>query len=127
MNWKSQEFYCDGGCRGNHKFGPREAYGSISDGETVERLTWYDARTNNEAEFATLHFLLSFLAPHYDPQRPPTIYMDSALVVNSLTKGWNVKAANLRGLFEDCETLLKGTKAKLKWVPREQIETKVGH
>jgi ribonuclease HI len=50
MNWNANEFWIDGGCRGNQAHGKREAYGSISDGKTVKRLRFPSVSTNNEAE-----------------------------------------------------------------------------
>lgn len=127
MNWNSPNFWCDGGCRGNHLprgHKDRLAYGSISDGSETKRLEFPDLSSNNEAEFETLLHLL--LALPTDPEKAPTIYMDSALVVNILTKGWNVKASNLRDVAETCKALLPH-RAKLKWVSRETLVEKVGH
>lgn len=127
MDWNAKEFWCDGGCRGNHLprgHKDRKAYGSISDGSEVKRLEFPDASSNNEAEFETLLWLLQSLP--CDPTKAPIIHMDSALVVNILTKGWNVKASNLRDVAEECEKLLPH-RAKLKWVPREELVEKVGH
>lgn len=127
MNWNSSNFWADGGCAGNHlpKGNPgRKAYGSVSDGSEVKRLEYPHLSSNNEAEFETLLWLLQSLPS--DPQKAPIIHMDSALVVNILTKGWNVKASNLRDVAEECEKLLPH-RAKLVWVPREILVEKVGH
>lgn len=129
MNWNSPEFWADGGCRGNHLptgHKDRKAYGSISDGTGVKRLEFPDASSNNEAEFETLHYLLESLES-FRSEKAPIIHMDSALVVNILTKGWNVKASNLRDVAEECKKFLKATGAKLIWVSRDEIEAKVGH
>jgi hypothetical protein len=40
VNWNASEFWVDGGSRGNQAYGIREAYGSISDDETVD-LAWF--------------------------------------------------------------------------------------
>jgi ribonuclease HI len=58
VNWNASEFWVDGGCRGNHANAKREAYGSISDRETVERFQFPNAHTNNEAEYMALLVLL---------------------------------------------------------------------
>ena len=42
VNWNATEFWIDGGCLGNEAHGKREAYGSISDGRTVERLQFVE-------------------------------------------------------------------------------------
>jgi len=128
MNWNSPVFFVDGGCRGNHKKGNREAYGSISDGENVLRYKWDLANSNNEAEFGTLYQLLETLRDfEIDPTKGPTVYMDSKLVVNSLTKGWKIKAPNLVKAFQMAKRNVELTGVKLVWVPRHIIEEKVGH
>ena len=123
INWNSRVFYCDGGCLSNDKKEGRVAYGSISDGENVIRYSWPQCNSNNEAEFQTLYSLLVSLDLNA-PGNRPTIYMDSKLVVNSLTKGWKIKSPNLKPFWELC---IKFLKTELRWVPRDVIEGKLGH
>ncbi len=129
MNWNASEFWVDGGCRGNQAHGKREAYGSINDGETVERLQFSNARTSNEAEYMVLSALLdNLLRNRIDPTKPETtIYMDSQLVVGQLTKGWKVDADNLVPLYKEAALRLRRTGAKLIWIPRPEIVKKLGH
>ncbi len=129
VNWNASEFWVDGGCRGNQAHGEREAYGSVSDGETVERLQFANARTNNEAEYMALSVLLgNLLGNRVDPRKPPTnIYTDSQLVVGQLTQGSKVKAKNLLALHAEAASRLRRTGAKLIWVPRNQIVKQLGH
>jgi ribonuclease HI len=129
VNWNASEFWVDGGCRGNHAHGKREAYGSISDGKSVERFRFADARTNNEAEYMALSLLLgNLLSNRVDPRKPQTtIYTDSQLVFGQLTQGSKVKATNLSALYDEAALRLRRTGAQLIWVPRIQIVKKLGH
>jgi ribonuclease HI len=129
VNWNASEFWVDGGCRGNHADGKREAYGSISDGETVERLQFPSARTNNEAEYMALTALLgNLLNNRVDPQKPQTrIYSDSKLVFGQLTQDSKIGAKNLFALHDEAALRLRRTGARLIWVPRNQIVERLGH
>jgi ribonuclease HI len=129
MNWTASEFWVDGGCRGNQAHGKREAYGSISDGHTVVRYQFPNARTNNEAEYMALSVLLgNLISNRPDPQESQTrIYTDSQLVFGQLTQGSKVKAKNLFALHDEVALRLRRTGAKLIWVPRSQIVKRLGH
>ena len=129
MNWNAAKFWVDGGCLGNQARGKREAYGSIGDGENVERLQFSNARTSNEAEYMVLSALLdNLLRNRIDPTKPETtIYMDSQLVVGQLTKGWKVEADNLVPLYKEAALRLRRTGAKLTWIPRTEIVKRLGH
>jgi len=129
VNWNASEFWVDGGCRGNQAHGRREGYGSISDGESVERVQFANARTNNEAEYMALSVLLgNLLKNRVDPRKPLTnIYTDSQLVVGQLTQGSKVRAKNLLALHDEAAMRLRRTGAKLIWVPRNQIVRQLGH
>jgi ribonuclease HI len=128
VNWNASEFWVDGGCRGNHADGKREAYGSISDGETIERLQFRNARTNNEAEYmALLVLLVNLLTNRTDPKPQTRVYTDSQLMVGQLTQDWKVDASNLLPLHNEVALRLQRTGAKLIWVPRNQIVNQLGH
>jgi len=129
VNWNVSEFWVDGGCRGNQAHGKREAYGSTSDGESVERVQFPNARTNNEAEYMALSWLLgNLLSNRVDPRKPQTnIYTDSQLVVGQLTQGSKVKAKNLLALHDEAASRLRRTGANLIWVPRPEIVKRLGH
>ena len=129
LDWNASEFWIDGGCLGNQAYRKREAYGSISDGRTVERFQFADARTNNEAEYKALSTLLeNLLNNRVDPRKPPTsIYTDSQLLVGHLTQREKVRAKNLLALHGEAALGLRKTEAKLIWVPREQIVKRLGH
>jgi ribonuclease HI len=129
VNWNASDFWVDGGCRGNQAHGKREAYGSMSDGKTVERVQFANAHTNNEAGYMTLSVLLeNLLSNRVDPRKPLTnIYTDSQLVVGQLTQGSKVKAKNLLALHDEAASRLRRTGAKLIWVPRPEIVKRLGH
>ncbi len=127
LNWNAPEFWIDGGCLGNEAHGKREAYGSISDGETVERFQFTDARTNNEAEYLTLLASLKNILMNRTDPNGPMIYTDSQLVAGQLTQGSKVKAKNLLALHDEGALRLAKTGAKLIWVPREEIVKRLGH
>ena len=129
MNSNASEFWVDGGCRGNQAHGKREAYGSISDGKTVEQFQFANAHTNNEAEYMALLVLLeNLLSNRTDPQKPQTrIYTDSQLMVGQLTQSWKVDASNLLALHNEVALRLRRTGAKLIWIPRPEIVKKLGH
>jgi len=79
------------------------------------KVTRYDRGTNNEMEYTALLQALS------DPRGDSaTIYTDSQLLVGQLTKGWKVRAGNLRPLNERAKALLDERKATLIWIPREE-------
>ncbi len=129
VDWDSPEFWIDGGCRGNQAHGKREAYGSISDGEAVQRVQFSNAHTNNEAEYMALSVLLGNLLSHrVDPRKPQTnIYTDSQLLVGQLAQDWKVNAKNLVALHDEVASRLQRTGAKLIWVPRYRIVKQLGH
>jgi ribonuclease HI len=72
-------------------------------------------KTNNEMEYQALYTALI-----NDKSINAEIFTDSQLLVGHLTKGWKVKAENLKGAFEMCSNLLSLKKAKLVWIPREE-------
>jgi len=121
---RNPEWWCDGGCLGNGRSGrEQQAYGSFSDGETVERFTFPEARTSNEAEYRTLIELLLTL----QPGTAPVVHTDSKLIRGQLARGWRVKAANLKPLHSRARELMRSTKARLVWVPRIEMVKRLGH
>ncbi len=123
-NGGTREYWADGGCLNHDASGrDRKAYGSCSDGLSVQRFTFPDAKTSNEAEYHALIALLSSLKE----KARPMVYCDSKLLIGQLTRGWRVKAENLKPLHKQARRLLKLTKARLTWVPRTEIFRKLGH
>ena len=118
------EYWADGGCLFHDGSGrPRMAYGSFTDGKTIERFNFSNARTSNEAEYLTLIALLSSL----EEKASPTVYCDSKLLIGQLTRAWRVKAENLKPLHKQAKNLLKRTKARLAWIPRGEMVERLGH
>ena len=115
--------FFDGGCLGGNSHGV--AYGSASfDGKIVKYS--FGEGSNNEAEYKTFLQVLSFLI--VNRVESPTIYTDSALVVNQVLGKWKVKAPNLRRLHAQAQREFQTVKdAKLEWVPRDNIVAILGH
>ncbi len=123
-NYGTREYWTDGGCLNHDASGrDRKTYGSYSDGVSVQRFTFPDAKTSNEAEYRTLIELLSIL----QPGSAPTVYTDSKLMRGQLARGWRVRAENLKPLYRQARELLQLTRARLTWVPRKQIVARLGH
>ena len=121
---RNPDWWCDGGCRGQDNSGrERRAYGSFCDASNVWRCTFPDANTSNEAEYRTLIELLSML----QPGSAPVIHIDSKLMRGQLTRGWRVKAENLKPLHRQAKEFLRSTKARLVWVPRIEMVKRLGH
>ena len=117
--------YVDGGCAGNGTEYSR-AYGSYQIGtETVQRMNFPEAHTNNESEYNALKGLLNDLSARgiYGAR----IKMDSALVVNQVGGRWKIKEARLRPLCARARELMQTTRASLTWVKREEVESVLGH
>src|SRR3990167_10149815 len=82
--------------------------------------------TNQEAEYAAMILALTFA------KDGDSIYSDSRLVVNQLTKNeynhyhkWKIKAPNLIPFYNRANELLKSKKIEIKWISRE--ENLAGH
>lgn len=114
--------YFDGSSKGNP--GPSRVGYIIVDksGEVVDSNSVDIGHgTNNEAEYQALVTLLGKLRDL--KVQNVLIRGDSKLVVNQLTKGWKVKAGNLKPFAKEARELLNNNPNwKLKWVPREENE-----
>ena len=131
---ESLVIFADGGCKGNHKKGDREAYCSISvrHGEKIIRIRpdWVKnfagldmagpkevltiklnkANTNNEAEFGAAITALGYVDELHrrNPNRPLPpiqIMMDSDLIVSAIKGDKKIKAKNLVGLLVTAGTI----------------------
>ena len=69
--------------------------------------------TNNENEYRAMIYALE------QAKDGDTIYADSALVVNQLTKGWKVKAQHLYSFYNKAKEILKTKKINIEWVSRD--------
>jgi len=105
MNW-----FCDGAFNKKGAF-----YCVVDDNEFVE-LKKCNAKTCNEAEYMAMIRALE-LAYQGD-----TIFADSQLVVNQLTKGWKVKAKNLKKLWWKAHSIIHNKHSghiNIKWISRD--------
>ena len=117
--------YVDGGCLNNSDRREGLAYGSASDGQNVERFTLPNAATSNEAEFSALIVALSRLKDWVKGQPQVVVFTDSRLVFNLAR--WNIRAPGLIPLKNLALKLIQAKGAKLRWVPREEIVSRLGH
>ena len=76
------------------------------------------APTNNDLEYLAVIYGIVYAKKHY-PRDRVLIKSDSMLVVKQVNGSWAVKSASLAILCHKTTRLLKGTRIKLKWVPRE--------
>jgi ribonuclease HI len=128
--------FIDGGCRGNGGASP-ESYGSyavVYQGQVrrLERFASPDARTNNEAEYASLLMAFTYLDGFSrrmgDRPFKVVVNTDSQLIHGQLTLNWKAKAANLRGLVDACKTwLTRYQNVTIHKVGREEIVKILGH
>lgn len=116
--------YCDGGTIGLNGRGATGGYGSWKCGAETRRLEHAYA-TNNESEYATLIDLLGYVCAR--GLEDVVIYCDSQLIVRQVNGEWKVKAGNLRGFCKHAQELMRDSRARLEWVPRETIVRQLGH
>ncbi len=77
--------------------------------------------TNNEAEY--LGLITGLKAAHAAGATSVTVKGDSQLIIRQLEGKYQVKAANLRPMFEEAKHLLQGfDEVRLEWIRRERNE-----
>jgi ribonuclease HI len=124
----------DGGARGN----PGEGYGSYElrtrAERQIERLTFGNHVTNNEAEYRTLiaalHAVLAHLAAANADPKVATLAVrgDSQLVIFQVTGKWKVRTPHIRSLHTEATALLARFKhADVQWQPRAMSVRTLGH
>ena len=124
----------DGGARGN----PGEGYGSYElrtrAEHRIERLTFGNRVTNNEAEYRTLiaalrAVLAQIIASKADPKAATlAVRGDSQLVIFQVTGKWKVKTPHIRPLHAEATALLARFKhADVQWHPRAMSVRTLGH
>ena len=119
--------YIDGGCR-NHNGGshPCLAYcSSLLEGEEIERFTLPQATTSNEAEFWTLIMALARLKDQGNGRPRTLVFTDSKLVANMARL--HIHAPNLKPLKGFAQKLIQAKGVKLRWVPRNETVSRLGH
>lgn len=124
----------DGGARGN----PGEGYGSYElrtrAGREIERLTFGNHITNNEAEYQTLiaalRDVINRLAAAHADLHACTLSVrgDSQLVIFQVTGKWKVRTPHIRPLHAEATALLARFKhADVQWHPRAMSVRTLGH
>ena len=124
----------DGGSRGN----PGKGYGSYElrthTHRHIERLTFGNRVTNNEAEYRTLITALRDVLNRLDAaSADPKEYTiavrgDSQLVIFQVTGKWKVRTPHIRPLQAEAATLLARFKhADIQWHPRANSVYTLGH
>ena len=86
-------------------------------------VVWHTAqplgkKTNNEAEYAALIFLLTEAKKR--GVKELHIFGDSKLVVSQVSKKWKINLPHLRELAKQAWALMEGMEVSLTWVPREK-------
>jgi len=125
--------FCDGGYDSKKK----EWYGSykifLSNERNVleaehKKIYFPEVETNNEAEYKSLHTLLTEISRGYPKETPIQVMMDSQLVVKQINEQWRVKAKNLKNYYADIikmKSVLNDF--SLAWVSRKLIVKILGH
>jgi len=124
----------DGGARGN----PGEGYGSYElrtrAGRQIERLTFGNNVTNNEAEYQTLIAALRdvvnrLTTSQADPKSCTlAVRGDSQLVIFQVTGKWKVRTPHIRPLHAEATALLTRFKqTDVQWQPRAMSVRTLGH
>lgn len=124
----------DGGSRGN----PGEGYGSYElrtrTARQIERLTFGNRVTNNEAEYRTLIAALRDVLTRLDAKgADPQAYTiavrgDSQLVIFQVLGKWKVRTPHIRPLHAEATALLARFKrADVRWQPRAMSVSALGH
>ena len=109
----------DGGSRGNP--GPA-AYGAVvtENGKVIAELCdVVGIATNNVAEYSGL--LAGLIHIHgLDPEATIEVAMDSKLVVEQMSRRWQIKHADMRDLAKQCRDAHNPSLVTYSWIPREE-------
>jgi len=110
--------FFDGASRGNP--GHAGAGACILDGGEVvwECSEYLGTKTNNEAEYAALIYLLREAKAR--GLREIEIRGDSKLVVCQVRREWKINLPHLRELASEAWRLMEGMNVKLAWIPRSE-------
>lgn len=112
----------DGASRNNGKPNAQASAAAVltnPEGRTKQVSQYLGNRTNNEAEFQAA--IIGMKAAQEFGYKSIQIQGDSQLVVEALQGKRNIKAANLKPLYEEAKTLLQSfDKAEISYIPREQ-------
>ena len=110
--------YFDGASRGNPGHAGAGAC-ILDEGEVVWECSEYlGTKTNNEAEYAALIYLLREAKAR--GLREIEIRGDSKLVVCQVRREWKINLPHLRELASEAWRLMEGMNVKLAWIPRSE-------
>ena len=91
--------YTDGGSRGNPGIAGAGVYMTdAADQEIYREFKYLDIKTNNEAEYLALNLAISYLKQTIKTPTSIVFKLDSKLVVEQMSKKWQIKEARLREL-----------------------------
>jgi len=130
---------CDGGSLNNQTAEERQGYGSWTinpPGKRGDIVSYNFGKgvTNNEAEYMALikaleHISNAFLHVNADLKTIKlTVRTDSQLVVGQLSKGWKIKAQNLRPLVIKASSLCQQFfSVKFEQITGDEMKQILGH
>ncbi|MEM7552522.1 MAG: reverse transcriptase-like protein [Cyanobacteria bacterium P01_A01_bin.84] len=112
----------DGASRNNGKPNAQASAAAVltnPEGRTKQVSQYLGNKTNNETEFQAA--IIGMKAAQKFGYKSIQIQGDSQLVVEALQGNRNIKAANLKPLYEEAKSLLNSfDKAEISYIPREQ-------
>ncbi|MEL7245930.1 MAG: ribonuclease HI family protein [Cyanobacteria bacterium J06573_2] len=112
----------DGASRNNGKRNAQAAAAAVltnPEGRISQESQYLGNKTNNEAEFQAA--IIGLKSAQEFGYKSVKLQGDSQLVVESLQGKRNIKAANLKPLYEEAKSLLNSfDKAEIHYIPREQ-------
>ncbi len=119
---------------GNHGHNVNKGYGSFKiydkkGGELIwhQTLEFIGKVTNNEAEYKTLIAALQWIRDHCLTCINTHIEGDSELVRNQVLGAYQVKAENLKPLYNKVIRLLQAHRFTYDHIPRSEVVRELGH
>ena len=109
------EIYCDSTTKAAGIYIPQIGKG--------KQIIYDIIKTVNEGEFEAMLIALEYAKYLLGNAFNINIYSDSQLVVKNITKGWKIRANNLKEISEQCKVSFAGMAhlgVNIHWIPREQ-------
>lgn len=118
------EVVCDGASRGQGQMKLGEAACGVvvykNEKEYAKLARGLGKRTNNEAEYEAV--ITGLLLCSSDPYiQDPTIYSDSAVVVNQVMGKWKCHSETLLPLLKTIQEIKKEYRFRIRQVPRKYV------
>jgi broad specificity phosphatase PhoE/ribonuclease HI len=110
----------DGGSRGNPGAAGYGAvvFDALTGAVLAERFDYIGLDTNNVAEYRGL--IAGLLAAQELGASEVVVRMDSKLVIEQMSRRWQIKHATMRRLAHEAQTLIAGfDEVRFEWIPRE--------